>query len=84
MEGTVQVASEIVSREFLYKPGEPFSATAIAESRKNLLKLDLFSSVRFLEEESAADPTIIPLRVRVSKKRRALGLLCRAGAQYGG
>lgn len=68
VEGTVQVAPEIVSREFIYKPGEPFSATAIAESRKNLLKLDLFSSVRFLEEESAADPTIIPMRVRVDEK----------------
>ena len=68
VEGTAQVAPEIVSREFIYKPGEPFSATAIAESRKNLLKLDLFSSVRFLEEESAADPTIIPMRVRVDEK----------------
>ncbi len=68
VEGTVQVAPEIVSREFTYKPGEPFSATAIAESRKNLLKLDLFSAVRFLEEESAADPTAIPMRVRVDEK----------------
>jgi outer membrane protein insertion porin family/translocation and assembly module TamA len=68
VEGTVQVAPEIVSREFTYKPGDPFSATAIAESRKNLLKLDLFSSVRFLEEESTADPTVIPMRARVDDK----------------
>ena len=68
VEGTVQVDPEIVTREVTYKPGEPFSARAIAESRKNLLKLDLFSSVRFLEEESAADPSVIPIRVRVDEK----------------
>jgi outer membrane protein insertion porin family len=68
VEGTVQVDPEIVTREVTYKPGEPFSATAITESRKNLLKLDLFSSVRFLEEESAADPSVIPIRVRVDEK----------------
>src|SRR5262245_24445957 len=68
VEGTDQVDPEIVTREITYKPGEPFSATAIAESRKNLLKLDLFNSVRFLEEESPADPSIIPIRVRVDEK----------------
>jgi outer membrane protein insertion porin family/translocation and assembly module TamA len=55
-------------RELTYKPGEPFSATAVEESRKNLLRLDLFSSVRFLQEESPADPSIIPMRVRVEEK----------------
>jgi len=68
VEGTEQVDPSLVSRELKYKPGEPFSAKAVEESRKNLLKLDLFSSVRFLQEESPVNPTIIPMRVRVDER----------------
>ncbi len=68
VEGTQQVDPTLVMRELTYKPGEPFSATAIAESRKNLLNLDLFSSVRFLEGESAVDPQAMPMLVRVDEK----------------
>src|SRR5262249_6356602 len=35
---------------------------------KNLLKLDLFGTIRFLQEESNDDPHVIPIRVKVSEK----------------
>lgn len=68
VEGTVRVDPSLVTREVVYKPGEPFSAKAVEQSRKNLLKLDLFSSVRFLQDESLANPSIIPMRIRVDEK----------------
>ncbi|MBI3801022.1 MAG: BamA/TamA family outer membrane protein, partial [Deltaproteobacteria bacterium] len=68
VEGTGQVDPSLVTRELVYQPGEPFSATAVEQSRKNLLKLDLFSSVRFLQEDSPANPSIIPMRIRVDEK----------------
>src|SRR5262249_35637677 len=52
IEGTKQVAPEIVARELTYKPGELFSSTAISDSRKKILNLDLFSTVRFIEESN--------------------------------
>jgi outer membrane protein assembly complex protein YaeT len=68
VEGTQLVDPEIVTREITYRSGEPFSIAAIDASRKNLLKLDLFGSVRFLQEESSEDPRVIPMRVRVDEK----------------
>jgi outer membrane protein insertion porin family/translocation and assembly module TamA len=68
IEGQRLVEPELIARELTYKQGEPFSAAAIEESRKNLLKLDLFSSARFLQEETVIDPRVIPLRLRVAEK----------------
>ncbi len=68
IEGTKEVSPTLIARELTYKPGEPFSATAITSSRQNILNLNLFSSVRFLQEDSPADPTIIPIRVQVEEK----------------
>jgi outer membrane protein assembly factor BamA len=66
--GTRLVNPRLVSRELTYQAGKPFSSTAIDESRKNLLKLDLFSAVRFIEEDSPSDPSVIPMQVKVSEK----------------
>ena len=68
IEGTKQVEPELVSRELQYKSGEPFSVAAISNSRKNILKLDLFSAVRFIQEDSPDEPRVIPMRVQVSEK----------------
>jgi outer membrane protein assembly complex protein YaeT len=68
IEGTKLVDPEIVARELKYKSGEPFSSAAIDASRKNLLKLDLFGSVRFQQEESPDNPSVIPIRLRVDEK----------------
>ena len=68
VEGAEHVAPVLITRELTYKPGEPFSVKALTTSRQNLLKLDLFSAVRFLQEESPADPSLMPIRVRVEEK----------------
>ncbi|MGE0684696.1 MAG: autotransporter assembly complex family protein, partial [Candidatus Binatia bacterium] len=68
IEGTKQVDPALVARELKYQPGEVFSAVAVSDSRKNILKLDLFSSVRFIQEDSPGEPRIIPMRVQVSEK----------------
>ena len=68
VEGVEHVDPALVTRELTYKPGEPFSPKALTTSRQNLLKLDLFSAVRFLQEESPADPSILPIRVQVEEK----------------
>jgi len=68
VEGTTLVEPAIVLRELTYRAGEPFSAAAIDESRKNILKLDLFSAVRFLEDSAPNAPNIIPMRINVSEK----------------
>jgi outer membrane protein insertion porin family/translocation and assembly module TamA len=68
IEGTKQVDPKLVARELKYQPGEVFSATAVNDSRKNILNLDLFSSVRFIQEDSPGEPRIIPMRVQVTEK----------------
>lgn len=68
IEGTTDVSPALVVRELTYKPGEPFSAAAVTSSRQNLLNLNLFSSVRFFQEDSPSDPSIIPMRVQVEEK----------------
>lgn len=68
VEGTKNVAPDIVTRELAYKPGEPFSPKPLATARQNLVKLDLFSSIQFTRDDSSPDPTVIPMRVRVEEK----------------
>lgn len=68
IEGTKQVDPELVARELKYQPGDAFSVAAISDSRKNVLKLDLFSTVRFIQEDSPGEPRIIPMRVQVAEK----------------
>lgn len=68
VEGAQTIDPALVSRELQYHAGEPFSAQAITTSRERLLKLDLFSAVRFLQEESPRDPSVIPMRVQVDEK----------------
>ncbi|MCS6925669.1 MAG: outer membrane protein assembly factor BamA [Candidatus Binatia bacterium] len=68
IEGAKTVAPTLIARELMYTPGQPFSAAAVAASRQNLLALNLFSSVRFLQEEFPPDPAIVPMRVQVEEK----------------
>jgi outer membrane protein assembly complex protein YaeT len=68
VEGTRLVDPNIILRELRYKAGDPFTMAAITETQKRLTKLDLFSAVRFVPQESPTDPTIIPMRVQVSEK----------------
>jgi len=68
VEGTEAVNPLLVSREIRYKPGEPFSAKAIEQSRKRILALDLFSAVRFLQDDTAPQSPVIPMRIQVDEK----------------
>jgi outer membrane protein assembly complex protein YaeT len=69
IEGTEKVDPALIRRELTYQPGDPFTATAIEESQRNVTALDLFQSVRFAPEEHGPDPATIPMRVRVDEKR---------------
>jgi outer membrane protein insertion porin family/translocation and assembly module TamA len=68
IEGTQFVAPDIVRRELRYKPGDPFTMSAITDAQKRIAKLDLFSTVRFVPQESPNDPTTVPMHVHVSEK----------------
>ena len=68
VEGTRLVDPNIILRELRYKAGDPFTTKAITDAQKRITKLDLFSSVRFVPQESPANPSIIPLQVRVIEK----------------
>ena len=68
VEGTQAVNPALVHRELRYAPGDPFSAKAIERSRKKLLELDLFRSTRFLQDDTASQSPVIPMRVRVEEK----------------
>jgi outer membrane protein assembly complex protein YaeT len=68
IEGTRSVAPYIVAREIAYKQGELFSPKKIAESRKRILALQLFSAVEFRPDLEGADPSVLPVAVKVTEK----------------
>lgn len=68
VEGTQLVIPDIVLRELRYTPGDPFSMSAISDAQKRITKLDLFSTVRFVPQESPSNPTIIPIHIHVNEK----------------
>jgi len=67
-EGTQLVDPSIVLRELRYKPGDPFSTSALTEAQKRIMKLDLFSTVRFMPQDSPTNPAVIPLHLHVNEK----------------
>jgi len=71
IEGTRQVESKLVRRELTYRAGEQFDSSKIATSRENILRLNLFSSVDFLPQESRPGRTVFPilLKARVKTSR---------------
>jgi outer membrane protein assembly complex protein YaeT len=62
--GTRPVESSLVRRELTYRAGEEFDSRKIAASRENILKLNLFSSVDFLPQESQPGRVDFPILVR--------------------
>lgn len=68
VEGTRLIDPNILLRELRYKIGDPFTMSAIADAQKRIAKLDLFSTVRFVPQESPAASTVIPLQVHVNEK----------------
>lgn len=89
--GTRHVKPEIVLRELTYREGERFSPQKIESSRKNILALNLFSSVRFNLKRDRARPGVVPVEIQVHEKpprRVSIGLgyntetLFNAGLQW--
>ena len=68
VQGTVNVAPEIVLRELSYEPGETFSPAKIAASQAKIIALDLFGVVRISPKEVPGKPTVVPMEVQVSEK----------------
>ncbi len=68
IEGTEDVAREIVAREIRIEPGDPFRPAAISEARGRLLDLGLFGVVRILADEPGERPEIVDLRVTVDER----------------
>ncbi len=67
VRGTEDVNPEIVRRELEWRTGEPFRLSQIKESRENLLKTDLFSSVR-IGWKGEGKPWLVPMVVEVGEK----------------
>jgi len=67
VEGTENVDPDIILEDLEWKEGEPFSIAKIKESRENLLKTHLFSSVR-IGWETNQKPIAVPMLVQVGEK----------------
>jgi outer membrane protein assembly complex protein YaeT len=68
VSGAKAVDPDIVLRELAYKPGEQFSQSAIDKSRDRILKLNLFSVVRFDLQLKNPNPRIVPINLVLKEK----------------
>ncbi len=68
IEGTQLVEPYIVQRELRYQAGDPFTMAAITDAQKRIAKLDLFSTARFVPQESPDQPTVVPMHLHVTEK----------------
>ena len=70
VEGLKDVRENVVLAELTYKPGEPFSGTALKNTERNLRGLDLFSLIRIEPQPSAKGLTTVPIKIRLEEKPR--------------
>ena len=70
VEGTTTVNPKLITRELQYKPGELFDSRKIAASREKIIALNLFSSVAFYPRANPADPSVIPIEIKVNQKSK--------------
>lgn len=68
VEGTKGVNPAIVLAELEWEPSQPFSLEKIKGTRENLLKLQLFTSIRIGWEERKERPWIVPMLVSVTER----------------
>ncbi len=66
--GLKDVTREVVLRELEYKPGEPFTGKALRDTERNLRQLGLFSRIRMEPQPFPADPTVVPIEIRLEEK----------------
>src|SRR5262249_36517386 len=55
--GTQNIDPDVVRREIVFKPGEPFKQSLVEQTRSNIVGLRLFSSVR-VDEDKSRDPRV--------------------------
>lgn len=74
------VSEKVVSRALRFETGDPYSAAAVEQSRRNLVNLDLFRSALILPGRPEEDTASLPMEVRLrSKEPRQIGF----GVGYG-
>ena len=68
IRGTEQVEPYLILRELAYEPGELFSLDKIQQSRRQILALDLFSSLSIQPQQTSGTPRTVPMEIEVSEK----------------
>ena len=61
--GTHDIDPDVVRREIVFKPGDPFKQSLVEQTRSNIVGLRLFSSVR-VDEDKSREPRV-DLHIRV-------------------
>ncbi|MGD8367046.1 MAG: BamA/TamA family outer membrane protein [Desulfobacterales bacterium] len=78
------VSETVVLRALRFKTGEPYSASAVEQSRRNLINLDVFRSALILPGQPEADNDSLPMEVRLrSKEPRQVGFGIGYGSEDG-
>ena len=68
VEGLKNVEEYVVLRELAYKAGDSFSGKALKDTERNLRDLDLFSVIAIEPQPSGAEPSAVPVRIRLEEK----------------
>jgi translocation and assembly module TamA len=71
--GLTRTDPDFLRRHIALRPGQRYSATAVAQARDSLLGLGVFSSVTAVPEQAEGDTTPITFRV-IEQKRHAVSL----------
>lgn len=66
--GEKKADPRIILRELTYQPGERFSQSKLDHSRDQILKLGLFSIVRFDPQLKSSNPRVVPIKLFVEEK----------------
>lgn len=68
INGLDKVAPYIVRRALTYRRGQLFDSAKLAASRRNLLALNLFSSVELTPQHDPAIPQVAPIKISLREK----------------
>ena len=78
------VADKVVFRALQFESGDAYTASAVEQSRRNLVNLDVFRSAVILPKRPADDADTLPVEVRLrSKEPRQVGFGIGYGSEDG-
>ncbi len=69
ISGLEKVTRSLIERELTFESGDRFSLSAIEESRRRLLQLDLFSSIQIEWQTDPADPGVATISIVLREKK---------------